>query len=303
MVTKVRHKEFMLRRTWFPSTQHLNPLLCEPDWSCHAGGERSICYSNPSGSRPSFTILRRYSVLDLHSLLYTSNARRENLIFIFSTRKRSLGQGNMFTAVFLSTGGGCLLPGGGGLVWSRGGAWSGEVPGPGGAGPGVPGPGRPGLGRPGPGGEGYLVWRWVWSWGVPGGDPPGQLLLRVVRILLECILVFGNKNTDFRFVETGNSSLRQDTNYCLPQVSSYTIYSCTKGKSCRKNTIGHQPVTKSGGTQVYYSSKLIDVFQDEDATVNGFTWICDWEGTSMGMMAHMETREARMSTTMLQVAQ
>ena len=29
-----------------------------------------------------------------------------------------------------------------------------------------------------------------WSWGVPGGDPPGQLLLRAVRILLECILVF-----------------------------------------------------------------------------------------------------------------
>ena len=25
--------------------------------------------------------------------------------------------------------------------------------------------------------------------GVPGGDPPGQLLLRAVRILLECILV------------------------------------------------------------------------------------------------------------------
>ena len=25
--------------------------------------------------------------------------------------------------------------------------------------------------------------------GVPGGDPPGRLLLRAVRILLECILV------------------------------------------------------------------------------------------------------------------
>ena len=35
----------------------------------------------------------------------------------------------------------------------------------------------------------------VWSWdgcqlrGVPGGDPPKKLLLRAVRILLECILV------------------------------------------------------------------------------------------------------------------
>ena len=54
---------------------------------------------------------------------------------IFTARKRSLGQGNMFPGVCLSTGGfwsgGCLVPGG--------------VPGPGGA----------------------------WSWGVPGGDPPG----------------------------------------------------------------------------------------------------------------------------------
>ena len=60
------------------------------------------------------------------------------------------------------------------------------------------------LGGSGPGG--------VWSWGfvcsggvsaqgmgvsaprgVPGGDPPGRLLLRAVRILLECIFV----STDF----------------------------------------------------------------------------------------------------------
>ena len=46
------------------------------------------------------------------------------------------------------------------MVWSRG------VPGPGGGERGVPGPG-----------------------GVPDRDPPGQLLLRAVRILLECILV------------------------------------------------------------------------------------------------------------------
>ena len=29
----------------------------------------------------------------------------------------------------------------------------------------------------------------VWSQGVAGGDPPGQLLLRALHILLECILV------------------------------------------------------------------------------------------------------------------
>ena len=61
-------------------------------------------------------------------------------------------------------GGGCLLPGGG-----------------------------PGLGGvPAPGGGGVPAPRWGWGVptpGVPGGDPPGRLLLRAVRILLECILV------------------------------------------------------------------------------------------------------------------
>ena len=32
---------------------------------------------------------------------------------------------------------------------------------------------------------------------VPGGDPPGRLLLRAVRILLECILVFQSLHKDF----------------------------------------------------------------------------------------------------------
>ena len=62
--------------------------------------------------------------------------------------------------------GGCLVPGGG--------AWSGGLMVPGGCLVlGVPGPGGC---EPAPG-------------GVPGGDPPGRLLLRAVRILLECILV------------------------------------------------------------------------------------------------------------------
>ena len=43
------------------------------------------------------------------------------------------------------------------------------------------------LGVPTPGGacSGGLLLR-----GVPGGDPPGQLPLRAVHILLECILVY-----------------------------------------------------------------------------------------------------------------
>ena len=37
---------------------------------------------------------------------------------------------------------------------------------------------------------GAYVWRGA-CYGVPGGDPPpGRLLMRVVRILLECILVW-----------------------------------------------------------------------------------------------------------------
>ena len=54
--------------------------------------------------------------------------------------------------------GGCLLLGGcacSGGAWSRWGGGGGSAPG-----------------------------------GVPGGDPPGRPLLRAVRILLECILVF-----------------------------------------------------------------------------------------------------------------
>ena len=80
-------------------------------------------------------------------------------MYIFVTaRKRSLGQGNIFTPVCHSVHGGLL----------RGGAWSRGVPGP----MGVPGP----RGMPAPG-------------GVPGGDPQ-TATAAAVRILLECILVF-----------------------------------------------------------------------------------------------------------------
>ena len=78
-----------------------------------------------------------------------------SIIFFFITsRKRSFGQGNIFIGVcqeFCSHGG----VGGGGCLL-----------------PGVPGPG------------GCLLPEGAW-W-----RPPGRLLLRVVRILLECILIF-----------------------------------------------------------------------------------------------------------------
>ena len=100
----------------------------------------------------------------------------DNTQFI-TARKRSLGQGNMFTGVCLSIGGGgCLVPGGSGprgcLVWG--------VPGPGGCLlQGVPAPGGCLLvgGGSGPGG----------AWWRP---PPRRPLLWAVHILLECILVY-----------------------------------------------------------------------------------------------------------------
>ena len=97
------------------------------------------------------------------------------------------------------------MPGPGGGAWSRG-----RVPGPEGGClvlGGVPGPGGclvPGesawwryphvcysvhRGVPGPGAGGAWSWGVPGPGGVPGGDTSRQLLLRAVRILLECILV------------------------------------------------------------------------------------------------------------------
>ena len=77
---------------------------------------------------------------------------------IVTARKRSLGQGSMFTGVCLSTGG---MPGAG-SAWSRG----------------VPARG------------GGLVLGGLLRAECLVETPPGRPLLRAVRILLECILVF-----------------------------------------------------------------------------------------------------------------
>ena len=115
--------------------------------------------------------------------------------FVFITaRKRSLGQGNIFIGMcqeFCSQGG-CLLLGGasswrGCVLWGcfllEGGASSGGVL---------------------PSGGCLLLWGGASSRGVPAGDlPPGWLLLRAVRILLECILVLTiNRETSARLLRT-----------------------------------------------------------------------------------------------------
>ena len=94
---------------------------------------------------------------------------------IFTTRKRSLGQGHIFTSMcqeFCSQGGG---------------AWS----------------GRGGVGLLLVGGGGCLV-----------ENPPGRLLLRAVRILLECILV--------------RVSIKMDG---LPSIADYTVLTLSLGVS------------------------------------------------------------------------
>ena len=74
----------------------------------------------------------------------------------------------------------------GGCACSRG------VPAPGGCllWGGLPAPGGvPASGEGACSGGGCLLWGMPAPGEVPGGDPPGRLLLRAVRILLECILV------------------------------------------------------------------------------------------------------------------
>ena len=122
----------------------------------------------------------------ISSLRFGDTENLNGMVGIFTARKRSLGQDNMFTGV-------CLSTGGGGGVWSWGCLLQGALV----QGVGVPGPDWGCLVRGGSGWEGVPapgVWPapgGVWSEGLPGGDPPpGRLLLRALCILLECILVF-----------------------------------------------------------------------------------------------------------------
>ena len=91
---------------------------------------------------------------------------------IITARKRS---GNFFRSVcqeFCPQGGGLLL----GRVCCQGSAWS--------------------------GGGSLLLGGCLVPGGVPGGDPPGRLLLRAVRILLECILVVTVVTERHRFINS-----------------------------------------------------------------------------------------------------
>ena len=92
---------------------------------------------------------------------------RRNVLQIITARKRTLGQGNMFTGVYLSTGGAWCW---GGVPGSRGGGWCAWS--------------EWGWSQGSLVWEGCLVQRslvpgglcaWsvgVWSQGVPGGEPP-----------------------------------------------------------------------------------------------------------------------------------
>ena len=97
-------------------------------------------------------ILSTIGLMATRALLVLFTAQSVHILlecFLVTTCKQSLGQGNMFTGVCLSTGGawsrGCLLPGGCLVRW------------------GVPAP------------RGCLVWGCLVCLvpgGVPGGDPP-----------------------------------------------------------------------------------------------------------------------------------
>ena len=117
-----------------------------------------------------------------HGVLQGLGSCSKNDVKIFTARKRSLGQGNIFIGVcqeFCSQGrgvcsGGCLLPGG--LLW-RVSATGGCLL-PGGVSLGgclLPG----GVSAP----RGCLLPGRAWS------RPPQRILLRAVHILLKCILV------------------------------------------------------------------------------------------------------------------
>ena len=104
-----------------------------------------------------------YASANVCILYFISLIVNRHLISLFTARKRSLGQGNIFKPVCHSV--------------HRGGTWSW----------GVPGPGRvSALGD-------VCSSRGACSQGGAWWRPPGRLLLRAVRILLECTLVLKKK--------------------------------------------------------------------------------------------------------------
>ena len=103
---------------------------------------------------------------------YRLNGKTQ-IYMLFLPPATNLGQGYIFTGVCDS------VHSGGGGVPAPGGAWSGGMPGPGGA-----------CSRGG-----------AWE------TPPGRLLLRAVRILLECILVC-------RFMIDGKCAFLRASTHC-----------------------------------------------------------------------------------------
>ena len=134
------------------------------------------------------------SSTDLYFLIVSCDLLQWHWPHFYRPQTKSAKVMFLHVSVILSTGVGCLVRGR--SVWSRGGlVW------------GVSGLGGLLLGVSGPGGcllagEGACSWGVIWSqrglalggcllWGMPGGETPlpPWLLLRAVRILLECILV------------------------------------------------------------------------------------------------------------------
>ena len=120
----------------------------------------AVCFEfRPPINIHTFNIYDNYHPVHLHKL-HTTTIICFSIKFKFiTTRKRSLGQGNIFTGVCLSTGGvpapgGCLLPGG--CLVQEGGVWS----------------WRGCLLLEGGCSGGCLLLGGCLVWGVPGGDPP-----------------------------------------------------------------------------------------------------------------------------------
>ena len=73
----------------------------------------------------------------------------------------------------------------------------------------------------------------VWSRGVPGGDPPGRLLLRAVRILLECILVVLSFTSETDLFDVFSYASAEMPHCCKPIRKRHTcVFSNFHGFHC-----------------------------------------------------------------------